>query len=338
MQHSGRPRDIVSSYPTDPHLPALTPPGFNVGCYTLSVAGQVLHYRTWLFHNVKTHKILSRTMNLSGILQIIFGILCVVGVFAKCTPVQGNWDPTAEAKCWDEKVFLGINYTSSAITFVAYMIQGWIPIQMALSLGRNNITRSQWIALSAIAFWNVIAGVLALVKLSYLRLYVVNEDASEYNFPDPQPRCLTLISYQPGVASSSSKSACKIHRDSCACCLLTIRSAENGASGIVPSAAEMWAMLQQMVNRSSSTVLSRSGNTRTAISSHNKSDRPPSSSSEVELTLNKAGLGGITKTVEWETNNNGQQELWSNVGDRDNRPSSDFRSTNMASARSSSGH
>lgn len=97
-------------------------------------------------------------------------------------------------------------------------------------------------------------------------------------------------------------------------------------------------MLQQMVNRSSSTVLSRSGNTRTAISSHNKSDRPPSSSSEVELTLNKAGLGGITKTVEWETNNNGQQELWSNVGDRDNRPSSDFRSTNMASARSSSGH
>lgn len=61
------------------------------------------------------------------------------------------------------------------------MIQGWIPIQMALSLGRNNITRNQWIALSAIAFWNVIAGVLALVKLSFLHLYVVNEDASEYH-------------------------------------------------------------------------------------------------------------------------------------------------------------
>jgi hypothetical protein len=157
----------------------LTLVGFNVGCYTLSVAGQVLHYRTWLFHNVKTHKTLSRVMNLSGVLQVIFGILCVVGVFAKCTPVEGNWNPTVEATCWAESAFLGINYTSSAITFVAYMIQGWIPIQMALSLGRKNITRAQWIALSAIAFWNVVAGVLALVKLSYLRLYVDTEDASK---------------------------------------------------------------------------------------------------------------------------------------------------------------
>jgi hypothetical protein len=152
---------------------------FNVGCYSLSVAGQVLHYRTWLFHNVKTHRTLSRAMNLSGILQVIFGILCVIGVFAKCTPVEGNWNPTVEATCWAESAFLGINYTSSAITFVAYMIQGWIPIQMALSLGKENITRSQWIALSAIAFWNVVAGVLALVKLSYLSLYLVNEDASK---------------------------------------------------------------------------------------------------------------------------------------------------------------
>ena len=89
---------------------------FNVGCYTLSVAGQVLHYRTWLFHNVKTHKTLSRAMNLSGILQVIFGILCVIGVFAKCTPVEGNWNPTVEATCWAESAFLGINYTSGPIT------------------------------------------------------------------------------------------------------------------------------------------------------------------------------------------------------------------------------
>jgi hypothetical protein len=159
----------------------LTSVAFNVGCYTLSVAGQVLHYRTWLFHNVNTHTTLSRVMNASGVLQVIFGILCVTCVFAKCTPVQGNWNPTVDAKCWNESVFLGINYSSSAITFVSYMIQGWIPIQMALSLGKRSITRNQWIALSIIAFWNIIAGVLALVKLSYLGLYVVTEDASKYS-------------------------------------------------------------------------------------------------------------------------------------------------------------
>ena len=52
---------------------------------------------------------------------------------------------------------------------------------MALSLGKRSITRNQWIALSIIAFWNIIAGVLALVKLSYLGLYVVTEDASKYS-------------------------------------------------------------------------------------------------------------------------------------------------------------
>jgi hypothetical protein len=91
-------------------------------------------------------------------------------------------------------------------------------------------------------------------------------------------------------------------------------------------------MLQQMVNRPSSmgTALSRSGHTRTAISSHDKSERPPSSSSEVELTRNKGGFGGITKTIGWET----QQETWSNAGEQDNR--SNLESTNIASARSSS--
>lgn len=159
--------------------PMLTRPAFNVGCYTLSVAGQVLHYRTWLFHNVKSHQTLNRVMEISGVLQVVFGALCIIGVFAKCTPVEGNWNSTVEAKCWDEDIFLGINYTSSAITFVSYMIQGWIPVQMALSLGRTRVTRAKWIALSAIAFWNVVAGVLALVKLSYLHLYVVTEDASK---------------------------------------------------------------------------------------------------------------------------------------------------------------
>jgi len=121
---------------------------------------------------------------------------------------------------------------------------------------------------------------------------------------------------------------------------LTAPSAENGASGIVPSAAEMWAMLQQMVNRSSrmGTTASRSGNNRTAISSNNKSERRQSSSSEVELTRNKAGLGGITKTVGWETSNNGQQELWSNVSEQEICPSSEFQSTNVVLARSSGGH
>lgn len=50
---------------------------------------------------------------------------------------------------------------------------------MALSLGRHSITKTQWIALLVIAFWNVVAGVLALVKLSYLGLYVDTVDASK---------------------------------------------------------------------------------------------------------------------------------------------------------------
>jgi hypothetical protein len=121
-------------------------------------------------------------MNLSGVLQVIFGILCVVCVFVKCTPVEANWNPTIGAKCWAGSIFLGINYTSSAITFVSYIIQGWVPIQMALSLGRRNVTRTQWIALSLIAFWNVVAGILALAKLSYLSRYLDTSDPSKYHF------------------------------------------------------------------------------------------------------------------------------------------------------------
>jgi hypothetical protein len=86
------------------------------------------------------------------------------------------------------------------------------------------------------------------------------------------------------------------------------------------------------------TALSRSGHTRTAISSHNKSERLPSNSSEVELTHNKAGLGGITKTVGWETSNDGQQDTWSRVSEQENRAHLDFQSANIASARSSGAH
>jgi hypothetical protein len=74
--------------------------------------------------------------------------------------------------------------------------------------------------------------------------------------------------------------------------------AENGASGIVPSAAEIWAMAQQIINRPTIGT----DNSRTGNSNSTRVQRPQSSSSEVELTSNKAGLGkGITKTIAWET-------------------------------------
>lgn len=57
-------------------------------------------------------------------------------------------------------------------------------------------------------------------------------------------------------------------------------------------------MAQQMLNRSvNSTDDSRSGN-----SNSTRVERLQSSSSEDELTSNKAGLGqGITRTIAWET-------------------------------------
>jgi hypothetical protein len=53
---------------------------------------------------------------------------------------------------------------------------------MALNLGRRNVTRTQWIALSLIAFWNVVASILALAKLSYLSRYLDTADPSKYRF------------------------------------------------------------------------------------------------------------------------------------------------------------
>lgn len=88
-----------------------------------------------------------------------------------------------------------------------------------------------------------------------------------------------------------------------------LRSAENGASGIVPSAAEMWAMAQQMVNRSPGDT----GFSNTGASTHNRPERPQSSSSEVELTNNKADVGqGIVKTIKWETSTDLQPDTSSN--------------------------
>jgi hypothetical protein len=164
-------------------------------------------------------------MSLSGVLQVLFGTLYVVYVFVKCTPVEANWNPTIDAKCWAGSVFLGINYTSSAITFVSYIIQGWIPIHMTLSLGKRSVTRNQWIALSLIAFWNVVAGMLALVKLCYLSRYLDTADPSKYYFQGA-----------PSITHTNSLTAWT------RVILVEIGLAENGANGIVPSAAEMWAM------------------------------------------------------------------------------------------------
>jgi len=66
--------------------------------------------------------------------------------------------------------------------------------------------------------------------------------------------------------------------------------------------------------------------------------RTHSLSSEVELTRNKAELGGIKKAVGWETSNNGQQKMWSNVSEQESCSHSEFQPANVVSARSSGGH
>lgn len=99
----------------------------------------------------------------------------------------------------------------------------------------------------------------------------------------------------------------------------------------------MWAMGQQIMGRSQSgTGNSRSGHTRTGHSSHIQSARPQSSSSEVELTSNKAGLGqGITKTIAWETSTYAQQDGWSSVSEQENHSQTGFQSANRVQARGS---
>lgn len=117
-------------------------------------------------------------MYASGILQVILAVICVISVFAKCSPVEANWNPTVQGTCWNENVFMGLNYTCTACTFISYMIQAWVPIHLALSLEGSKLCKTRWITLIMLAFWNILAGVLALVKLGYLYLYLDMTDPS----------------------------------------------------------------------------------------------------------------------------------------------------------------
>jgi hypothetical protein len=111
--------------------------------------------------------------------------------------------------------------------------------------------------------------------------------------------------------------------------------AENGASGIVPSAAEMWAMAQQILNRS----VNGTENSRTGNSNAHHLERSQSSSLEVELMSNKAGLErGITKTIARETSTAAYQDSWSNTSEHEWTSQDEFRSANMTSVESKVSH
>lgn len=250
-------------------------PAFNLACYCISVAGQVMHYRTWLFSSVSGYKALSGTMYASGILQVVLGAVCIISVFAKCSPVEANWNPflAAEATSWAESVFLGLNYASGAVTFCSYMIQAWIPIHLALRLQRPKMSRNRWIGLAVLATWNVAAGMLALLKIAYLHLYVVNVDPTFRRAP-----------------------------------LIEVGLAENGASGIVPSAAEMWNLAQQVRSARTNATSSDGYGTRSQTFDRSRVHGAPVSraSSDVELTGGDdkgefAASGKIVKTTAWET-------------------------------------
>lgn len=263
---------------------------FNLTCYCVSVAGQVLHYQTWLFGSVSGYRVLSGTMFASGIAQVILGAVCIISVFAKCDPVEANWNPSLlpEAKCWPESVFLGVNYASGGVTFVSYMIQAWIPIHLALRVQEKNWSRGRWISLIVLAFWNIAAGMLALLKIAYLHLYVVNVDPTFRRAP-----------------------------------LVEVGLAENGASGLVPSAAEMWSLAKQV--RSARSNPSNSANTGTF--EHSRAREAPASrgSSDIELTGGDkkeefSAVGKIFKTTEWETARSdmaGEPGEWSTLSDSD---------------------
>lgn len=94
-------------------------------------------------------------------------------------------------------------------------------------------------------------------------------------------------------------------------------------------------MAQQILNRpANGTDNSRNGNCN---STH--LDRPHSSSSEIELTSNKAGLGqGITKTVAWETITAAHQDTWSDLSERERFSQEDSRFTNVVSVQIKASH
>ena len=85
-----------------------------------------------------------------------------------------------DGTCWEQSIFLGFNYTASAITFVSYMIQAWVPIRFALGLeNRSALPKKQWAGLIVLGAWNLVAGALALIKIAYLHQYLIIEDASK---------------------------------------------------------------------------------------------------------------------------------------------------------------
>lgn len=95
-------------------------------------------------------------------------------------------------------------------------------------------------------------------------------------------------------------------------------------------------MAQQIVHHRSA---SNTGKSRTANSNLSPPERPASSSSEIELTKNKAGLGhGITKTMAWETVTDAPQDTWSNASEQEGRSNAEFQPANIAPVRSQISH
>lgn len=95
-------------------------------------------------------------------------------------------------------------------------------------------------------------------------------------------------------------------------------------------------MGQQIIHNRSA---SGTGKSRTASSNPNLPERPPSSSSEIELTKNQGGLGqGITKTMAWETSTDVPQDTWSNASEQEGRSNVDFQPGTVALARTQVSH
>ncbi|KAH9824598.1 G-protein-coupled receptor [Teratosphaeria destructans] len=261
---------------------------FNVGFYCLSVAGQVMHYRIWLLNKVDGYRMLNTVMVASGLIQATLGAICIISSQATAGRKMSFWDSTQVAvppiSCLEDTN--EPQYASSALTFVSYMIQAWIPLHLAYRLQRGKLERNKWTALCILAFWNVIAGVLALVKLGHLHLYVDEVDAT----------------YRRVI-------------------LVEIGLAENGASGICPSAAEMWSLAQRL-RRGHGTGTSQDRSVYVGSGHKGTGASPPSNSSDVELTgeINDEPIGmGIVRTTAWETAvvAFAKEDGWSRLSDQD---------------------
>jgi len=94
-------------------------------------------------------------------------------------------------------------------------------------------------------------------------------------------------------------------------------------------------MAQQILNR----PVDGTNNSRTGNSNVIRSERPQSSSSEIELTSDKARPGqGITKTLAWETSTAVHQDDWSNGSGQERYSQEVFRSGNVVSVESKPSH